>query len=103
MKTHIVRTIKINLDICPAEAAQIFAEFDSGQMAAFFNELAAYIDKTYTCATGSFCMQLQSVTDDPALTHDARHIMTLIGEYAPNMGHAPIGLRGVAPIPEALK
>jgi hypothetical protein len=80
MKTPIVRSI--NVDICPREAAQIFAEFDSVQMAYFFNEVARYINNHYQNTWGSFVMQMQYVTDDPSLTLDARHIMRIIGEYS---------------------
>ena len=80
MINTLTRTISVT--VTPAEAARLFACFNSTDQAHFFNSLALHIEAHYPNKIGSWAMQLQYVTDDPALTPAARNVMEIIGEYA---------------------
>jgi len=69
----------IDVTPTPDELASEFADMDAEQQAMFFSELARITDKW----DNPFCFQLQAITDNPALTDEARYIMTQIGEYGP--------------------
>ena len=77
---QITRTIQITPHA--GELGALFASLPSDDMAAFFNEAARCILRTYPNGMGSLPMQLQYVTDDDTLTEDGRRVMEYIGEYA---------------------
>jgi len=77
---QITRTIRITPDA--GELGALFASLPSNDMAAFFNEAARCIERTYFGGMGMLPAQLQCVTDDDTLTNDARKLMEYIGEYA---------------------
>ena len=72
------RTVAIDVDPTPEELADAFASMDDDEQTRFFNELAVIVGKWEQ----PFCLQLQYITDNDALTKEARHIMASIGEYA---------------------
>ena len=71
--TAISRTVSVVPTV--EELAQVLIHLGSDDQAKLFSLMAEY-------ATFSVPMQLQYVTDDPALTKDGRYLMSLIGEYA---------------------
>lgn len=64
-----------------SDVAWLFCSMSSSEMATFFNVVAKEVDQ-WEHGLGSFCMQMQAVQDDVALTNDAKHIMSIIGEYS---------------------
>lgn len=66
-------------DITPPEVlAEQFAGLNSELQARFFNHVAECSSKW----EGLFCMQLQAITDEDALTLGGRRVMQGIGEYS---------------------
>lgn len=74
----IQRNVRVGIEVTPDELAVEFANMDDSQQATFFNVLAILVSTW----DRPFCFQLQSVTDNPALTEEGRSIMKQIGEYA---------------------
>ena len=74
----IERTIKLIVDMTPAEMAFEFCNMDDSGQAKFFNELHRITEKW----DRPLCFQLQFVTDNQLLTDGGREVMSQIGEYA---------------------
>ncbi len=74
----IEKKITVGVIFTPEEIAAEFCGMDSTQQAKFFNEVHRITNEW----ANSFCFQLQSITDDPNLTDEARRVMEQIGEYA---------------------
>jgi len=73
----IERKITLPIEITPQEAAFEFCNWDDGQQAAFFNEIAELTTKW----DKPFCFQLQYITDCKSLTKGGRDVMESIGQY----------------------
>lgn len=80
-----MRTIKVcvETDYYPSagELARCFWSMSTEEQADFFHALACVSE-------GRLPFQLQSLTDSPRTTSDARWAMRLIGEYADDLGEA---------------
>jgi len=74
----ITQTFTVDVDITPEELAKEFSYMDDDHQVRFLNELAALVAKW----EAPFCVQLQYITDNDALTAEARRLMSSIGEYA---------------------
>ena len=71
------RKITVNVNPTPDELAFEFSIMDDEQQAIFFNELARTTEEWER----PFCLQLQSLVDNPAITTSGLAIMVLIGSY----------------------
>jgi hypothetical protein len=76
MKPEITRQVELTVSPTIEELANMIIHLGS-------DEQAQLISKMAELATFSVPMQLQYVTDDPALTSEGRSLMSLIGDYAP--------------------
>ena len=76
MKPEITRVVELAISPTIDELASMIIHLGS-------DEQAQLISKMAELATFSVPMQLQYVTDDPALTDEGRYLMSLIGDYAP--------------------
>jgi len=73
----IKREMCVDIILTPEELANEFLDMSSDLQARFFNELS----KLVLSGHSPFCFQLQSISNDPILTNDARWVMRQIGEY----------------------
>jgi hypothetical protein len=73
------RTVDIELKLTPREIAQEFCSMDSKDQALFFNNVAQIVTEEWD---GTFCFQLQAVTDEEVLTPAGRYVMSQIGDYS---------------------
>jgi hypothetical protein len=62
----------------PADVAELFANMASDEQALFFNRLAVVTSEW----KAGLPFQLKHLTDEEALTSEARAVMRLIGEYS---------------------
>ena len=74
----IKQTVTVTVDITPEELAAEFSHMDDDEQVRFLNELSSLVSKW----EAPFCVQLQYITDNDALTTEARRLMDSIGEYA---------------------
>lgn len=74
----ITRSVEAKVQITPEEMAEEFANMGDDQQAVFFNTLAK-ITETWS---SPFSFQLEAIVTHPALTAEARAVMSAIGEYA---------------------
>ena len=70
--------VAVDVEITPEEMAFEFANMDDDEQVRFLNELAQIVWKWEQ----PFAVQLQYITDNDALTTNARHLMQSIGAYA---------------------
>lgn len=72
----IERKVEVRVSPTPEELAQEWWRMGEREQAMFFNELARV-------AGADLVMQLQALTDSGHLQDSARHVMRMIGDYAP--------------------
>jgi hypothetical protein len=75
MKPEITRQVELTVSPTIEELASMIVHLCS-------DEQAQLISKMAELAEFSVPMQLQYVTDDPDLSDQGRHLMSLIGDYA---------------------
>ena len=70
--------VAVDVEITPEEMAFEFANMDDDEQVRFLNELAHIAGKWEQ----PLPVQLQYITDNDALTVEARRLMQSVGEYA---------------------
>ena len=75
MSTEITRTTVQKFNVTPVEFAEVFWSMEDSEQVEMLNHLASI-------AGHMIVFQLQSITDNPELSDEARRLMSLFGDYA---------------------
>lgn len=76
------RTVEVEFEVTPQEAAVIFSDGGAMWQVEFFNRLAEDVEQRYKGGIVGFIMQMQYVVNTNELTPEAKRIMAIIGEYS---------------------